>query len=37
MAERDPPEVLMRLGASDVAFMRRGAAGTAGGNLSNFA
>jgi hypothetical protein len=37
MAEQDLPEALMRLGASDVAFMRRRTAGTAGGNLANFA
>jgi hypothetical protein len=37
MAEQDLPEALMRLWATDVAFMRRRAAGTAGGNLANFA
>jgi hypothetical protein len=37
MAEWDLPEVLMRLRATDVAFMRRRAAGTAGGNLASFA
>jgi len=33
MAERDLPEVLMRLRVTDVAFMRQRTAGTAGGNL----
>jgi hypothetical protein len=37
MAERDLPEVLTPLGATNVAFMRPRAAGTAGGNLANFA
>jgi hypothetical protein len=37
MAERDLPEVLMRLPATDVAFMPPRAAGSAGGNLANFA
>jgi hypothetical protein len=33
MAERDLPEVLTPLGATDVAFMRQHTADTTGGNL----